>query len=151
MKNLAFVFALVIATLGVSSIANARPAAIPEVDSYQEGNQRLQFVALPDTTTGGVSVTLVYEDGDSRSYTSVTVDPKLVATKHAATFQAFLAEIDPSFLSFVKASLADRLLHLRIEPRTIDRAESTMFFPSADLDVAFVRNLNEHPELRRAE
>lgn len=151
MKNILVTLALLIVTIGATSAAIARPAAVPEFDSYVDGNQRLQLIALPETTSGGISVTLVYEDGDARTYRSVTVDPKLVATTHSKTFQTFLADIDPEFLTYVKASLADRLLHIHLEPRALDRAESTMFFPGADLDVAVTRNARAQSDTTRAE
>ena len=127
-KFLAVLF--VVGALGAGAPAFAqgvmRPAA-PAVDTFEDGDCRLKLFGAT-SESGAMRVTLVYEDAETRTLESVTVDPDLVATTEAELFKTFLEKIDPAFLSFVRATLADRLLHLKAEPHPIDVAESTLFF-----------------------
>lgn len=120
----------VVGALGAGAPALAQTsdrAPAPAVDTFEDGDFRLKLFGVP-SESGAMQVTLVYEDAETRTIESTTVDPELVATTEAETFTAFLDKIDPSFLSFVRATLADRLLHLKAEPLPIDVAESTLFF-----------------------
>lgn len=109
----------------------AEPVAVPVVDTFEDAGLRLRLIGLPSPDGASLQVTLVYEDEDAQALSSVTVDPSLVATTNAEAYNAFLAQMDPGFVSFVRASLADRLMHLRTPQTRFERAESAIFFPGA--------------------
>ena len=104
-------------------------APVPVVDTFEDGAQRLKLVGLPAPDGDRLDVTLVYEDRDEQLLRSVTVDPSHVGTADGAAFAEFLDEMDPAFLSYVRASLADRMLHLKNMPSSYERAVSRLFFP----------------------
>jgi hypothetical protein len=114
---------------GTARAAQQGGTSIPVVDTFEDGGQRLKLIGLPSPDGDRLDVTLVYEDRDEQVLRSVTVDPNLVGTADGATFAQFLAEMDPAFLSYVRASLADRLLHLKNVPNPYERAVSRIFFP----------------------
>ena len=114
-------------------------APVPVVDTFEDGDQRLKLVGLPAPDADRLDVTLVYEDREAQVLRSVTIDPDLVGTTDGAALTQFLEEMDPAFLSYVRASLADRLLHLKSAPNRYERAVSRVFFPrSARAGVAVV-------------
>lgn len=115
----------------VAACGRAESASVPVVDQFEDGEQRLKLIGLPAPEGDAMQVTLVYEDGEQQVMRSVTVDPTLVATTHAGALQAFLDEMDPDFVSYVRAALADRLMHLKAQPSQYDRAVSALFFPRA--------------------
>ena len=117
-----------------NAVSTAAAPSVPVVDSFEDGGQRLRLIALPAPEGAPVEVTLVYEDAERQALRSVTVDPEVVTSTKDAAFTAFLDEMDPDFLVFVRASLADRLLHLKGTQTNFDRAESTLFFPHAVRD-----------------
>jgi hypothetical protein len=115
----------------------ASPVAVaPIVDTFEDGAQRLRLVGLPSSNGASLEVTLVYEDADLHVRRSVTIDPALVTTTNAAVYNEFLNRMDPDFVSFVRASLGDRLLHLRTAKSDFERAESALFFPNANRGAA---------------
>lgn len=108
------------------ALAQNDRAAAPSADTFEDGDCRLKLFGVPGET--GMRVTLVYENAETRTIESITVDPELVTSVESDRLDAFLAKIDSGFLSFVRATLADRLLHLRAEPKPLDVAESSLFF-----------------------
>ena len=108
--------------------AGQEGAPIPVVDTFEDGDQRLKLVALQAPEGDRLDVTLVYEDRETQTLRSVTVDPAAVGTPEGAAFAEFLEEMDPGFLSYVRAALADRMLHLKGAPNHFERAVSRMFF-----------------------
>ena len=137
-------FMLAIAPAAARAAQNAvsigAAPSVPVVDAFEDGDQRLRLIALPAPEGGSVEVTLVYEDAERQALRSVTVDPEVVTSKKDPAFTAFLDEMDPDFLVFVRASLADRLLHLRGAQTSFDRAESTLFFPHVVRDGRVAHN-----------
>jgi hypothetical protein len=137
-------FMLAIAPAAARAAQNAATggasASVPVVDAFEDGEQRLRLIALPAPEGAPVEVTLVYEDAERQALRSVTVDPEVVTSKNDPAFAAFLDEMDPDFLVFVRASLADRLLHLKAAPTAFDRAESNLFFPNAVRDGRVAHN-----------
>ena len=115
-------------------------APVPAVDAFEDGGQRLRLIAMPAPEGAPVEVTLVYEDSERQALSSVTVDPEVVISTNDAAFAAFLDQMDPDFLSFVRASLADRMLHLTKAQSNFDRAESMLFFPHAAHDGRVAHN-----------
>jgi hypothetical protein len=103
------------------------------VDTYVDDDQTLTLVASPSATGRSTEITLVYHQGNQAR--CLTVDAELAGTSQAATLGRFLDAIDPSFLSYVKASLADRLLHLNVAPSQLDRFESA-YLVGADAPTA---------------
>jgi hypothetical protein len=114
---------------GTARAVQQEGAPVPVVDTFEDGGQRLKLIGLPTPDGDRLDVTLVYEDRDEQVLRSVTVDPNLVGTADGATFAQFLDEMDPAFLSYVRASLADRMLHLKNMPNNYERAVSRLFFP----------------------
>ena len=122
--------ALALFFVAVSPARAAQEAApVPVVDTFEDGDQRLKLVGLQAPEGDRLDVTLVYEDREAHVLRSVTVNPALVGTAEGAAFAAFLAEMDPAFLSYVRAALADRMLHLAGAPNQFERAVSRLFFP----------------------
>jgi hypothetical protein len=130
---LASFFAFAVGAAGIA-------VSVPVVDTFAEGDQQLRLVGLPGVDGESIQVTLVYADQAEQTLQSITVDPSLVATEQAAAFAEFLASLDPDFVSFVRASLADRLLHLRKAPTAIERAAFSLFFPNTDVDAYIARS-----------
>jgi hypothetical protein len=124
----------VLSVAGTARAAQGPAALVPVVDAFEDGGQRLRLIALPAPEGAPVEVTLVYEDTERQALRSMTVDPEVVTSTKDAAFTAFLDQMDPDFLVFVRASLADRLLHLKGTQTNFDRAESTLFFPHAVRD-----------------
>lgn len=116
---------------------------VPSVDSIEDGDRKLKLIGLPSTDGQSFQVTMVYEDAENQIARSVTVDPMLVASANATLLNSFLDEMDPGFLSFVKATLADRLLHLKAQPAPFDRAEAMVFFPKQIDTLAQLRIVEE--------
>ena len=137
-------FMLAIAPAAARAAQNAATsgasASVPVVDAFEDGDQRLRLIALPAPEGAAVEVTLVYEDAERQALRSVTVDPEVVTSTNDPAFTAFLNEMDPDFLVFVRASLADRLLHLKGTPSAFDRAASKLFFPHAARDGRVAHN-----------
>lgn len=134
----------VAAHAGVSELASARPAEIapPIVDTFEEGDCRLSLIAIPSADLESTQVTLVYEDRAQRTIRSVTVNPDVIATANDPRYVAFLSSMDDDFVSYVRATLADRLLHLSNAASVLDRAESAIFFRTTDLDTRFARRVS---------
>jgi len=114
----------------------------PIVDVFEEGDCRLRLVALPSADLETTQVTLVYEDRSSRTIRAVTVNPEVAASTADERFNAFLAAMDEDFKSYVRATLADRLLHLASDASVADRAVAAVFFGSPALRTASVRRVS---------
>lgn len=116
---------------------------VPVVDTFEDGDTRLKLVGLPAPDGFGMSVTLVYEEAERRVVRSITVHPDLVEADEAESFNEFVSLMDPDFVSFVRALLADRILHLRAEPSALDVAEAGLFFRRKLGDLRQARLMSE--------
>lgn len=103
----------------------------PVMDTFEDGAQRLRLVGLASEDGTSLHVTLVYEDAERKIMRSIEIDPATIGAQPSPELLAFLSEMDEDFVSFVKASLADRFLHLEAQPSAFERAESSLFFPRA--------------------
>ena len=124
----------VVTFAGGTGPMSVRPSeiALPVVDSFEDGDCRLRLIGMPSADLTTMQVTLVYEDRALRVLNSLTVNPDVVATSNDPKFNAFLASMDRDFVSFVRATLADRLLHLTDGGSVLDRSESALFFRTTD-------------------
>lgn len=128
---LGLVFGLFLST--TPAFAGGRPAcgpASPRMDVFTDGSRQLRLIEIPDYDGEGSALTFVYDDGHAAR--SVTIDPSKVQERDSVALQSFLAEVDESFISFVRASLADRVLHLSAAPSTIERSLLAVFFPGRE-------------------
>lgn len=128
----------------VSELDSSRPTEIapPIVDTFEDGDCRLRLIAMPSADLESTQVTLVYEDRALRTIRSVTVNPDVIATADDPRYNAFLSSMDDDFVSYVRATLADRLLHLSNAATVLDHAESAIFFRTTDLDTRFARRVS---------
>lgn len=130
-----FAFILAFAPAAARAAQNSiASTSAPIVDTFEDGDQHLRLVGSPAADGERMQVTIVYEDAERQARRSITIDPASVTPTGTPELTAFLAEMDPGFLSYVRASLADRLLHLKAAPTGFDRAVSTVFFPRAPRD-----------------
>src|SRR5437867_278444 len=103
-------------------------AGQPLVDTFQDGEQRLKLVAIPASNGKGIDITLIYEN--QKVVRTASINPALAATTDAEALRSFLGNLDPDFLSYIRASLADRLLLLQNQPGPLELAESALLFPN---------------------
>ncbi len=145
MKQIAL-FAVVFAVLAlcapIATLARVSEIAPPIVDMFEEGDCSLRLIAMPSADLKSTQVTLVYEDRALRTISAVTVNPDVIATADDPRYNAFLASMDDDFVSYVRATLADRLLHLSSAAGVLDRAESAIFFRTTDLDKRLARRVS---------
>lgn len=145
MKQIAL-FAVVFAVMALCApvVTHARVSEIapPIVDTFEEGDCSLRLIAMPSANLESTQVTLVYEDRALRTIRAVTVNPDVIARADDPRYNAFLASMDDDFVSFVRATLADRLLHLSSSTGVLDRAESAIFFRTTDLDKHLARRVS---------
>jgi hypothetical protein len=142
-RTFAFVSSLVLAgaissgthaVAGQNAAASARvvgeaAAALPVVDRFEDEGQTLELLAPAAPYAPGSSVTLVYRNEDA-GVSQVTVQPTNLAAGGVPTLDTFLGEMDPAFLSFVRASVADRMIRVKARATELDRVEAALFFPS---------------------
>lgn len=107
--------------------------AVPVVDVFEEGDCRLRFIAMPSADLKSTFVTLIYEDRAMRTIRAVTVNPEVVLTVDDPKFNDFMSDMDSDFKSYIRATLADRLLHLVAEGSVLDRAAMAIFFGSSNV------------------
>jgi hypothetical protein len=124
----------VVVFAGDTGPTSVRPSeiALPVVESFEDGDCRLRLIGMPSADLTTMQVTLVYEDRALRILNSVTVNPDVVATSNDPKFNAFITSMDRDFVSFVRATLADRLLHLTDGGNVLDRSVSALFFRTTD-------------------
>ncbi len=143
---IALVLAVVVLCAPVAAFASVsdRPSEIapPVVDTFEDGDCRLRLIALPSADLSTTQVTLVYEDRALRTVRALTVNPDVVASASDPKFDAFLASMDVDFVSYVRATLADRLLHLSSTVSILDRVGSALFFRSTDVGTRFARRVS---------
>ena len=120
-------FAVALAAAAPAFAYQTARSVAPSTDVFEEGDFRLELTVAPALDSATV-VTIVYRDAERGAVESIAVDPELVATAHAGQLRAFLAKVDASFLSYVRATLGDRLLHARADVRDLDEAEASIFF-----------------------
>jgi hypothetical protein len=142
-SGLAFVAAAVLFAEPSALAMGKRPAAraasaprAPHSEVFADAGRQLKLIGVPDYDGRGLALTLIYEDGEAAR--SVTIDPAEARGRDAAELEAFLDGVDPGFLSYVRASLADRILHLAASASDFQRAQVDVFFPGrrAGLDGA---------------
>lgn len=117
---------------GGTELSRPSGVAVPVVDTFEDGDFRLRLIAMPSPDQKATEVTLIYEDRAQRTLRAVTVRPDAVVKDDV--FATFLNTMDADFVSYVRASLADRLLHLSGMLSTIDRAESALFLGGSAAD-----------------
>ena len=143
---LASFFAFAVAAAAVAPARAEQPdvsgaaVTVPVVDTFADGDQQLRVIGLPGADGETLQVTLVYADQGEQTLRSITIDPALAATAQSAEFEEFLGSLDPDFVSYVRAALADRLLHMRKTPTVVERAAFSLFFPKTDVDAYVSRN-----------
>jgi hypothetical protein len=133
MSAIATSFLLAVTLSGLASVPalggekdRASAPAAPRTELFADGGRQLRLIEIPDYDGKGVAMTLVFDNGEAVH--SVTIDPANAAGRDAAALQKFLDNVDEDFLSFVRASLADRILHLTEAASSFDRAQVAIFF-----------------------
>jgi hypothetical protein len=134
--GLSMAFGLMVSTPALAGerdavVRTAPCASAPQPTGFEvieDGEQSLKIIGTPAATGTGIELTLVYDGPEGVKVAAF--DPALVATAQSAAYAAFLDQVDPGFLSFVRASLADRLLHMQTLPCAFDRATTALFFPA---------------------
>jgi hypothetical protein len=127
---------------GEGPVASARVvgeavSALPLVDRFEDEGQTLEILAPTAPYSAGAAVTLVYRNEDSHVLRT-TVRPGSLVSSDADACDSFLHKMDPAFLSFVRASIADRMIRVRTLATELDRVEAALFFPSKRAEL--VRN-----------
>jgi hypothetical protein len=114
-------------------VASEAVNALPTIDRFEDEGQTLELHSPSFPYVGDAAITLVYKD-DEANVRHVTVFPGQLA-QGAPALDGFLGTMDPAFLSFVRSSVADRMIRIKTRATALDRAEAALFFPSKRVQI----------------